>query len=129
MTALTPKQEELCARPRGDFSDLRAVYINCTLERSPGVSNAQGNHALTRRASLSYDPPLVLSSLAQLRTLYVTARRRQCRRGRGHPDLLEHGPERYAQPPFVASSSSSVPHVWLPRQTSPPGLAGNLRKA
>ena len=25
-----------------DFSDLRAVYINCTLKRSPGVSNTQG---------------------------------------------------------------------------------------
>jgi multimeric flavodoxin WrbA len=25
-----------------DFSDLRAVYINCTLKRSPEVSNTQG---------------------------------------------------------------------------------------
>jgi hypothetical protein len=31
MTSLTPKQEELCATSRWDFSDLRAVYINCTL--------------------------------------------------------------------------------------------------
>jgi multimeric flavodoxin WrbA len=42
MTALTPKQEELCATSRWDFSDLRAVYINCTLKRSPAVSNTQG---------------------------------------------------------------------------------------
>ena len=27
---------------RWDFSDLRAVYINCTLKRSPAVSNTQG---------------------------------------------------------------------------------------
>ena len=25
-----------------DFSDLRAVYLNCTLKRSPDVSNTQG---------------------------------------------------------------------------------------
>ena len=42
MTALTPKQEELCATSQWDFSDLRAVYINCTLKRSPDVSHTQG---------------------------------------------------------------------------------------
>jgi multimeric flavodoxin WrbA len=42
MTTLTPKQEELCATSRRDFSDLRAVYINCTLKRSPDTSHTQG---------------------------------------------------------------------------------------
>ena len=42
MNVLTPKMEELCATSQWDFSDLRAVYINCTLKRSPGVSNTQG---------------------------------------------------------------------------------------
>src|SRR4051794_23327543 len=42
MKMLTPKMEELCATSRWDFSDLRAVYINCTLKRSPEVSNSQG---------------------------------------------------------------------------------------
>ena len=42
MAILTPKQEELCATSRWDFSDLRAVYVNCTLKRSPDVSNTQG---------------------------------------------------------------------------------------
>ena len=42
MTALTPRQEELCATSRWDFSDLRAVYINCTLKRSPETSHTQG---------------------------------------------------------------------------------------
>ena len=42
MTSLTPKQEELCATSRWDFSDLRAVYINCTLKRSPEISHTQG---------------------------------------------------------------------------------------
>ena len=42
MTTLTPMQEQLCADSRWDFSDLRAVYVNCTLKRSPAVSNTQG---------------------------------------------------------------------------------------
>jgi hypothetical protein len=40
--ALTPMQEELCAQSRWDFSDLRALFINCTLKRSPEVSNTEG---------------------------------------------------------------------------------------
>ena len=40
--ALTAKQEELCAQSRWDFSDLRALFINCTLKRSPELSHTQG---------------------------------------------------------------------------------------
>ncbi len=39
---LTAQQEQLCKQSRWDFSDLRAVFINCTLKRSPEVSNTQG---------------------------------------------------------------------------------------
>jgi multimeric flavodoxin WrbA len=42
MTELSPEQEALCEQSRWDFSDLRALYINCTLKRSPEVSNTQG---------------------------------------------------------------------------------------
>jgi multimeric flavodoxin WrbA len=38
---LTEKQEELCATSRWDFSDLKAVYINCTLKRSPELSHTR----------------------------------------------------------------------------------------
>ena len=49
MTALTPKQEQLCATSRWDFSDLRAVFINCTLKRSPGaVAHAGARRPLDR---------------------------------------------------------------------------------
>ena len=40
--ALTGLDEELCSQSRWDFSDLRAVYINCTLKRSPEISHTQG---------------------------------------------------------------------------------------
>ena len=42
MVRLTPMQEELCRQTTWDFSDLRALFVNCTLKRSPEVSNTQG---------------------------------------------------------------------------------------
>jgi multimeric flavodoxin WrbA len=42
MMKLTSRENELCEGSRWDFSDLSAVYINCTLKRSPEVSNTQG---------------------------------------------------------------------------------------
>ncbi len=39
---LTPMQEQLNEESRWDFSDLRALYVNCTLKRSPEVSHTQG---------------------------------------------------------------------------------------
>ena len=39
---LNEYQQELCTTSTWDFTDLRAVYLNCTLKPSPGVSNTQG---------------------------------------------------------------------------------------
>jgi multimeric flavodoxin WrbA len=41
VTDLTPLQEQLCEDSRWDFSNLRALYINCTLKRSPEISNTR----------------------------------------------------------------------------------------
>jgi multimeric flavodoxin WrbA len=35
-------QEELCQQSQWDFSNLRALFINCTLKRSPEQSHTQG---------------------------------------------------------------------------------------
>jgi multimeric flavodoxin WrbA len=40
-TTLTRKQAELCESAPADYSDLNAFFINCTLKRSPEVSNTQ----------------------------------------------------------------------------------------
>src|SRR3954470_10364465 len=42
VTTLTAQQEELCRQSQWDFSDLRALFINCTLKRSPEQSHTQG---------------------------------------------------------------------------------------
>jgi multimeric flavodoxin WrbA len=39
---LNQKQAELCERNQTDYSDLRALFINCTLKRSPELSHTQG---------------------------------------------------------------------------------------
>lgn len=39
---LDERQEKLCRESRWDFSDLRAMVINCTLKPSPQLSHTQG---------------------------------------------------------------------------------------
>ena len=40
--SLNAYQQELCTTSTWDFTDLRAVFVNCTLKPSPAVSNTQG---------------------------------------------------------------------------------------
>jgi len=40
--ALNDKQRALCGESRWDFSDLKALFLNCTLKRSPEVSHTAG---------------------------------------------------------------------------------------
>ena len=42
MVELNEIQEEMCETNEVDYSDLRALFVNCTLKRSPEVSNTQG---------------------------------------------------------------------------------------
>jgi multimeric flavodoxin WrbA len=39
---LNEMQEQLCASSRWDFSDLRALFLNCTLKKSPEQSHTEG---------------------------------------------------------------------------------------
>ena len=43
MVTLMDFQEELCTTSRWDFSDLRALYVNCTLKRSPRSRTQRGS--------------------------------------------------------------------------------------
>ena len=42
MATLSDKQLEMCASSKWDFSDLKALFLNCTLKRSPEPSHTQG---------------------------------------------------------------------------------------
>jgi len=39
---LCDKQIEMCGSSKWDFSDLKALFLNCTLKKSPEVSHTQG---------------------------------------------------------------------------------------
>ena len=83
MAGLSPQQEALCEQSRWDFSDLRALFINCTLKRSPEVSNTQGladiSMEIMRRQGVTVD--------------VVRAIDRDIATG-VWPDMTEHGWER-----------------------------------
>ena len=40
--ALNQKQEQLCSESKWDFSDLKALFLNCTLKKSSELSHTQG---------------------------------------------------------------------------------------
>jgi len=40
--SLNQMQEELCTSSKWDFSDLKALFINCTLKKSPAISHTEG---------------------------------------------------------------------------------------
>ena len=40
--ALDERQEQLCSASRWNFSELRALFLNCTLKRSPELSHTDG---------------------------------------------------------------------------------------
>jgi multimeric flavodoxin WrbA len=77
---LTERQERLCDERPADYSDLRALFINCTLKRSPERSNTQGlmdiSEEIMRRNGVAVDS--------------IRAIDRQIATG-VWPDMTEHG--------------------------------------
>lgn len=47
-TELSKKQEELCSQSKWNFSDLKALFINCTLKKSPEISHTDGLVKISR---------------------------------------------------------------------------------
>ncbi len=39
---LTDRQEQMCNSSRWNFSDLKAIFLNCTLKRSSELSHTEG---------------------------------------------------------------------------------------
>jgi len=42
MAELNEKQIKMCEENKTDFSDLKALFLNCTLKKSPELSHTQG---------------------------------------------------------------------------------------
>ena len=41
MAELTPQQEESCSNPPADYSDLKAMFMNCTLKKTGNLSHTE----------------------------------------------------------------------------------------
>jgi len=56
---LNEKQVKMCETSKWDFSDLRTLFLNCTLKRSPEVSHTQGlfdiSKAIMEKNSISVE--------------------------------------------------------------------------
>jgi multimeric flavodoxin WrbA len=80
LVELTRFEEELCDQAQSKFSDLRALYINCTLKRSPEPSNTR---ALADRA-------IAIMSRLGVEVEVVRAVDHEIATG-VQPDMTEHG--------------------------------------
>ncbi len=112
MTTLTPRQHELCEESQWDFSGLRALYVNCTLKRSPSTSHSQGlaerSMAIMRRLGVSVD---VIRAVDHEIAPGV------------YPDMTEHGWERDDWPAIYEQVQASdilvlLSPIWLGEKSS-----------
>jgi multimeric flavodoxin WrbA len=80
---LNAMQEQLCDESHWDFSDLSAVYVNCTLKRSPEISHTRGLGDLS------------IAIMERLGVQVQTTRAIDLEIATGvYPDMTEHGWER-----------------------------------
>ena len=112
MTQLTAKQEELCATSRSDFSDLRAVYINCTLKRSPEPSNTRA--LADRSIQIMEETGVSVEVIRALDHDIATG---------VYPDMTEHGWERDEWPGIFEKVMAAdilvlLSPIWLGEKSS-----------
>ncbi len=112
MATLNDKQLEMCSTSKWDFSDLKALFINCTLKRSPELSHTQGlidiSKAILEKNGVSVD---VLRAVDYDIAYGVW------------PDMTEHGWENDAWPAILEKVMKSdilvlTSSIWLGEKTS-----------
>ena len=112
MPKLTAEQERLCEESRWDFSDLSALYVNCTLKRSPETSNTRGladrSIAILERNRVSVE---VIRAVDHAIATGV------------HPDMTEHGWERDEWPSIFGKVLAAdilvlLSPIWLGEKSS-----------
>jgi multimeric flavodoxin WrbA len=111
-TVLDSRQEEICATARWDFSDLTAIFVNCTLKRSPEVSNTQGlaDHSIAIMQRLGVEVEVVRAIDHDIATGV-------------YPDMTEHGWERDEWPEIfdkvlAADILVLLSPIWLGEKSS-----------
>ncbi|MDQ6818050.1 MAG: NAD(P)H-dependent oxidoreductase [Actinomycetota bacterium] len=110
--SLSELDARLCDASRWDFSDLRALYINCTLKRSPEVSNTQGlgGRSIAIMERLGVGVKVIRAVDQQIATGV-------------YPDMTEHGWERDDWPAIYEDVLASdilvlLAPIWLGEKSS-----------
>ena len=112
MTDLAQRHEQLESESSWDFSDLKALFINCTLKRSPEVSNTQAlgdiSIGIMERNGVSVD---VIRAVDEDLAIGV------------YPDMTEHGWERDSWPAIfekvlAANILVLLSPIWLGEKSS-----------
>jgi multimeric flavodoxin WrbA len=112
VTQLSDQQEALSAPRQWDFSDLRALFINCTLKRSPELSHTQGladiSIEIMRRQGVAVD--------------VIRAIDREIATG-VWPDMTEHGWQRDEWPEIASQVMAAdilvlCTPIWLGEKSS-----------
>lgn len=112
MTVLNDKQEALCASATIDYSDLSALFINCTLKRSPELSHTDGLVCISR-AILEKNKVKVNEIRAVDHDIATGV----------YPDMTEHGWKKDAWPEIFKTVMKSdilviTTPIWLGEKSS-----------
>jgi multimeric flavodoxin WrbA len=109
---LTDKQESLNQGSTWDFSDLRAMFINCTLKRSPELSHTEGLARISMEIMRRNGVEVELLRAADHEIASGV-----------YPDMTEHGWERDEWPAIYERVQASdilvlCTSIWLGEKTS-----------
>jgi len=109
---LNAKQEALCRQSKSDFSNLSALFINCTLKRSPEISHTDGLAAVSRAIM---DKNSVTTDHVRMADHHIAFG--------VYPDMTEHGWERDDWPAIfekvkVADILVVLSPIWLGEKSS-----------
>jgi multimeric flavodoxin WrbA len=112
MDRMTSMQEQLAEQSSWDFSDLRALYINCTLKRSPEVSHTR---ALADRS-------VAIMERNQISVEVIRAIDHEIATG-VWPDMTEHGWQRDEWPTIFEKMMAAdilvlLTPIWLGEKSS-----------
>ena len=112
MDRMTSMQEQLAEQSSWDFSDLRALYINCTLKRSPEVSHTR---ALADRS-------VAIMERNQISVEVIRAVDHEIATG-VWPDMTEHGWQRDEWPTIFEKVMAAdilvlLTPIWLGEKSS-----------
>ena len=112
MTNLTEIHEHLAAESKWDFSDLKALFINCTLKRTPELSNTRGLAELA----------IAIMERSGVSVEVIRAVDHQIATG-VYPDMTEHGWDRDDWPTIAENVMAAdilvlLSPIWLGEKSS-----------